>query len=894
MATKFLKKREVAKLVTENRKPCVFCNQDVDDEVIYGKLYSYGDIQCHYFCVLLSCCLVQKGRDSEGLFGFLYKDILAEVERSKKHKCSYCGRGGASLGCSVAACRKQFHLPCGRQKNAVSLFYGNYKSFCELHAPKQKISDDVMAKAKERMKIEKLKKAGKIPVSDEGNQQAESPEDPAMVCVICYEPVPARPTTQTFWPPCCGRDAWLHRSCLQRMALSAGMHYLKCPLCNDKDNFYDAVCEQGYYLPDRDAAWELEQNAFAEIYNRDASCAAAECKCPFGRSHDELGTWDIKLCLLCGSWGLHAGCGGGQRAVCAACRPAATDMDELETRLASGNVAACGTYSSVPAGGSWGLHAGCGGGQRAVCAACRPAATDMDELETRLASVIMAEQAREQQRTRSGPVMPSRMSLRRTKGRLQPHSASSSSQILPTHETQVKTESHPTDRLELNLKTPRRPKLLTPSLLELEARLLSPAELLQLARRQQAGRDVLDKIRLRFSKPRPLSAKKKIINDILDDLFKNMLKENPKSKDPVREWNSPKKSCDITTVMNEAVKEFMEPTLNTNKEVQENTEEKSMEVDEENDKKEHERDRDNLGEEKSDIVDGNSSDKENNINQNNGNDNVKSDDESSSSTFQLAPEFIADSDDGLPIIDTPKKLKMVDIKQDSIEISKKDEIVNVDVMQVDSGRENEFVKNLDLKGPVKNKMFSFKFSPLDKEPLKTDVDMDVESFKDRYLNEIDRDKCVKKNERKKEVDSTDKKCKKRKLEMKEEVRKKRKKDSKKRKKIKLKIKAIDPEKAGKKRTKKIKKIKEHKKIIRDNVSIKIRLKDGNSKTKKLKKIQKVKSYKQYVLKYSPLLSSNIAKPEIDVTPMKRKYTKIEKSPSDKLVQTSIQSFFKAK
>ncbi|XP_063371865.1 uncharacterized protein LOC134660095 [Cydia amplana] len=844
MATKFLKKREVAKLVTENRQPCVFCNQDVDDEVIFGKLYSYGDIQCHYFCVLLSCCLVQKGRDTEGLFGFLYKDILAEVERSKKHKCSYCGRGGASLGCSVAACRKQFHLPCGRQKNAVSLFYGNYKSFCELHAPKQKISDDVMAKAKERMKIEKLKKTGKISVSGEGNQQAESAEDPAMVCVICYEPVQAYPSTQTFWPPCCGRDAWLHRACLQRMALSAGMHYLKCPLCNDKDNFYDAVCEQGYYLPDRDAAWELEQNAFAEIYHRDASCAAAECKCPFGRSHDDQGTWDIKLCLLCGSWGLHSGCGAARRALCPACAPAARDVERLEARLAE---------------------------------------------------VMLAEQAQAQARARSGPVMPARMSLRRTKGGIHAHSASSSSQSLPAHETQIKTESRPTNRLDLNLKTPRRPKLLAPALRELESKLLSPLKLLEQTCLEGGGGDVvlsgdvLERIRLRFSKPRPLSAKKKIVNEILDDLFKNVFKESHKSKDPLREWNSPKKSCDITTDMNQEVKEFMEPTLNTNEEVQQNTEENSMKVDEDGENQHENR------EEKSDILDGNSSDKENNMNHNNDD---KSDGESSSSTFQLAPEFIADGEDSLPIIDTPKKLKMVDIKQDSIEISKKDEIVNIDVLQIGSDKEKEFVKSLDL-SPVKSKMFSFKFSPLDKEPLNTEVDMDVESFKDQYLNEV-LDKSVKhSNEERKKDDLTDRKFKKRKLEMKE-VSKKRKRDGKqkdgvKHKRIKLKIKALDPDKAGQKRTKKMKKKKELDKKIREkHVRMKIKLRDGNkSKTKKSKKIQ-VKSYKQYVLKYSPLRSSNIAKPETDITPMKRKYTKMEKSPSDKLVQTSIQSFFKVK
>lgn len=44
----------LAKLVTDSEKvaSCAFCHRDVDDEVIYGKLYAIGDIQCHYFCVV--------------------------------------------------------------------------------------------------------------------------------------------------------------------------------------------------------------------------------------------------------------------------------------------------------------------------------------------------------------------------------------------------------------------------------------------------------------------------------------------------------------------------------------------------------------------------------------------------------------------------------------------------------------------------------------------------------------------------------------------------------------------------------------------------------------------------------------------------------------------------
>ncbi|XP_046976004.1 uncharacterized protein LOC124542116 [Vanessa cardui] len=326
-STKTIKASRFLASLADKQAPCAFCQRMVDEETTYGKLYRIGDIYCHYFCVLLSCCLIQKGRDEDGLFGFLYPDILAEIERSKKHKCSYCSREGATLGCSVTQCRKQFHLPCGREKQAVSLFYGNYKSFCKDHAPKQKIADGVMAKARVRMsfhnKLNREKRNQKSKKIDKKIfSETEIQEVLESVCVICYEPVDGFPTNQTFWPPCCGRDAWFHRSCLERMALSAGVHYLKCPLCNNKDRFYKAVLDQGYYIPDRDAAWELEQNAFSDIYERTLSCTVEDCKCPLGRDHNaDSGAWAVTPCVLCGSEGAHAHCGPGVRA-CAACAPA--------------------------------------------------------------------------------------------------------------------------------------------------------------------------------------------------------------------------------------------------------------------------------------------------------------------------------------------------------------------------------------------------------------------------------------------------------------------------------------------------------------------------------------------------------------------------------------------
>ena len=42
---------------------------------------------------------VQKGKDEEGLNGFLAEDIRKEVKRGEAIKCDFCGKGGATIPC---------------------------------------------------------------------------------------------------------------------------------------------------------------------------------------------------------------------------------------------------------------------------------------------------------------------------------------------------------------------------------------------------------------------------------------------------------------------------------------------------------------------------------------------------------------------------------------------------------------------------------------------------------------------------------------------------------------------------------------------------------------------------------------------------------------------------
>jgi hypothetical protein len=87
-----------------NRKYCQLCHRSPSDPLLYGKLYSIGQVTVHYYCLvipleikylqtfqcriintlqLFACYLSQNGDDDEGIHGFLEQDIQKEIVRSK-------------------------------------------------------------------------------------------------------------------------------------------------------------------------------------------------------------------------------------------------------------------------------------------------------------------------------------------------------------------------------------------------------------------------------------------------------------------------------------------------------------------------------------------------------------------------------------------------------------------------------------------------------------------------------------------------------------------------------------------------------------------------------------------------------------------------------------------
>ncbi|TGZ37682.1 DNA polymerase zeta catalytic subunit [Temnothorax longispinosus] len=278
-------------------KVCSFCNSKEDNEVEYGKIYEHDGIVTHYYCLLLSSNMEQKGNDDEGILGFLAEDIQKELRRGKKlvhinrssiipvlyvAPCSYCKKIGATLGCCNVKCKRIFHFPCGLKAGSLHQFFGEFRSYCVNHRPKQKIDDQIL-------------------------KQIRSVD--SVLCYICYDKINTNDFVKTLWAPCCRKDAWFHRNCVQQLALSAG-YFFKCPLCNNKKDFQKAMQEYGIFVPSQDASWELVPNAFEELLYRHDQCDAPKCLCPKGRKHiSNNAKWELTLCRTCGSQGIHMACG---------------------------------------------------------------------------------------------------------------------------------------------------------------------------------------------------------------------------------------------------------------------------------------------------------------------------------------------------------------------------------------------------------------------------------------------------------------------------------------------------------------------------------------------------------------------------------------------------------
>ncbi|XP_051501747.1 G2/M phase-specific E3 ubiquitin-protein ligase-like [Myxocyprinus asiaticus] len=268
---------EVKEIKDDSDLICVLCKRPDNIPEKYGEKITVEQhkLTVHYFCLLVSSGVFQRGKEDEGILGFLVDDIKKEIRRSARLKCTHCKKNGASVGCYVKSCRQVVHLPCGIEQEFIFQFNGSFPSYCKKHAPTQ------------------------VCVS--------SPSLP-LSCSVCLEPTEPILSFNVLKCPAC-HGSWFHRDCVQQHAYSAAMFFFKCTLCNNQDQFQQEMLRMGIYIPERDASWELEENAYRELLQVYQHCDAAKCRCSGGRTQSsQSGPFEIILCKFCGSSGTHRKC----------------------------------------------------------------------------------------------------------------------------------------------------------------------------------------------------------------------------------------------------------------------------------------------------------------------------------------------------------------------------------------------------------------------------------------------------------------------------------------------------------------------------------------------------------------------------------------------------------
>ena len=352
---------------------CVFCNEQGDTEGQLGTLITSrtSSLTAHEYCLTFSAGLFNQGEEETGMNGFLESGILEELKRAGRLFCKYCGKKGATLGCEDKKCKNAYHLPCAIRAECILQYFGAFHVFCQTHHIKQTISRKSVSIHKKGLRsltsqeehhithslhpipLDLFKPQSTyltlIPPPPPACLPAPAPESDGLACSctlhrvkgppldlsphsllyyfsepnpthqstiscgICLSDIDNKPSFHSLITPCCFN--YFHRLCLQRMALSAGKHHFKCPMCGNVAEFQNEMQTFGINLPDRDALWE-EGDAFHDLHSIFEECCAIQCICPNGRQFalDEsmLGkedpAWAILICTSCGQFGLHLEC----------------------------------------------------------------------------------------------------------------------------------------------------------------------------------------------------------------------------------------------------------------------------------------------------------------------------------------------------------------------------------------------------------------------------------------------------------------------------------------------------------------------------------------------------------------------------------------------------------
>ncbi|XP_062050204.1 histone-lysine N-methyltransferase SETDB2 isoform X5 [Lepus europaeus] len=119
------------------KRRCALCPSDLDYSVLYFARSE--NIAAHENCLLFSSALVECEDHDPCNHGrnFDVESVKKEIHRGRRLKCTFCGERGATVGCDLKYCAKNYHFFCAKMDHAfphTDEAQGIYKVFCKQHA----------------------------------------------------------------------------------------------------------------------------------------------------------------------------------------------------------------------------------------------------------------------------------------------------------------------------------------------------------------------------------------------------------------------------------------------------------------------------------------------------------------------------------------------------------------------------------------------------------------------------------------------------------------------------------------------------------------------------------------------------------------------------------------
>eukprot|EP00076_Gallus_gallus_P035339 XP_025000877.1 uncharacterized protein LOC101748547 [Gallus gallus] len=253
---------------------CMLCRRARVDPDICGQTSADGGLCAHRFCLFFANGLLKWKRPTGGIFGFPPDAIQHTIQLADQKRCFVCRGKGAAISCAETGCERSFHLPCAEKGECVTQYFGQHRSFCCEHRPRQ---------------------------------AAEAAPSHNTLCVICLEPVGDSTSYHTMVCPTC-KQAWFHRGCIRKQAMHAATMLFVCPVCRGKARFRAKMAKLGIQIPVRRPSW-WDDEAYQALRERHRRCDVSICYYRRGREEaEEQGLWQLLLCRSCAANGTHWYC----------------------------------------------------------------------------------------------------------------------------------------------------------------------------------------------------------------------------------------------------------------------------------------------------------------------------------------------------------------------------------------------------------------------------------------------------------------------------------------------------------------------------------------------------------------------------------------------------------